>query len=83
MRNGVGSFNKAARQEYLALPENEQERLKKLSAERVEGEVEMTSSEIMKAGAKAFKKIHKQVHACSGILWIILPMHARLKDPCI
>ena len=61
MKSGVGAFNKSAKECYVSLPDTERERLK-MSAETVEKEVGMTSSDIMKAGAKAFKKIHKQVN---------------------
>lgn len=58
MRSGAGAFNKAAGQVYQSLPDSERE---KLSAERSEETVAMTPHDIMKAGANAFKKIHKQV----------------------
>ena len=60
MTSGVGAFNKAASSLYSELPLEEKQRLKKLADEKQDS-VEMTEREIVKAGAKFFKKIHHQV----------------------
>lgn len=61
MTAGAGAFNKAASKSYGSLPEDEKDRLKTVSLDTERSPEAMTCMEIMRAGAKAFKKIHKQV----------------------
>ncbi len=61
MKNGAGEFCKAASKVYASLPERECQRLRSRHAGTGESEDVMSNKDIMKAGAKAFKKIHNQV----------------------
>ena len=60
MKSGVGVFNKKASEMYSALPQSEKDRLVKLSGDNNSTEV-MSPKDVIKAGTKAFKIIHKQV----------------------
>ena len=60
MLEGVGKFNQAASVAYKLLDEESKERLARAS-KCTEKTKPMTSGEVKKAGAKAFKKIQQQV----------------------
>ena len=55
MKDGAGAFNKAASTEYLSLPGDEKQRLKKLSTDMTESG-QFSVKDVMKAGARIFKK---------------------------
>lgn len=69
MVGGAGAFNKAASMSYADLPTADKERLREAAANHKQCS-SMSVKDVMKAGARAFKKIHRQVryHANNAIL---------------
>ncbi len=65
MSSGAGAFNKAASALYSNIPVARKERLKDL-ATHSGSSIEMSVKDILKAGARAFKKIQHQVSSTSS-----------------